>query len=60
MIDFKESRRCERRGLNMKGFFTTFLMIVAVLSLFAAAAWELSKPGGAMDHALGITQERGK
>lgn len=60
MIDYKEPRRCERRGRSMKDFFTMFLMVVAVLSLFAAAAWELTRAGGALDHSLGITQqERG-
>lgn len=58
MIDFKEARQCKReRERNMKDFFTTFLMVAAVLSLFAAAAWELTREGGALDHALGVTAQ---
>jgi len=60
MIDYKERKPCgrkQKKDLTLTDFLVTFLMIVAVLSLFAAASWELAKEGGALDHALGLTAQ---
>lgn len=57
MTDFKENKRCGKERPNWKDFLQTALTVAIALVLFAIVSHELGKPGGALDHALGVTAQ---